>query len=154
MMFLIQRQMSKLDGEVTIEYCVLFFTDLDDEYGMVGNGWCRAQCKDGGYSCKVNGYRKDSSSYDECKITCNDESACNGFAVSDSSYGYPNRCYVYGDEAKFSQTITNSNDWTKYLRYPEDIKTIFKIESSGGVDQKVRCFKRIRKEDQPKGKYR
>ena len=143
--------MSDFADEVTIDDFEHVFVDLDDDYGMIGNGWCRAQCQDGSYSCKLNGYRKESSNYDECKTTCNDESACTGFSISDSADEYPNRCYVYGDVAKFSGNFAESNDWTEYLRYPKDIKTIFKIESSTGGDEKVLCFKRIRKEDQPKG---
>ena len=114
---------------------------------MVGNGWCRAQCNDGSFSCELNGYQKEPSDSNDCKSACNNEPACTGFAISDSSNDDPNRCYVYGDVAKFSGNVAESNDWTEYLRYPKDIKTIFKIESSTGGDEKVRCFKRIKKED-------
>ena len=142
----------KLGGEYTFEYYVRFFVGQDDIYGVVGNGWCRAQCNDGSFSCGLNGYRKEPSDANDCKSACNSEPACTGFAISDTSYDDPNRCFVYGDVTEFSHNLTNSNDWIEYLNYPEEIKNTFKIQSSTGGSENVRCFKRIMRYYQPTGK--
>ena len=81
-------------GECKIEYFVLFFVGLDDGYGVIGNGWCRAQCNDGRFFCKLNGYQKESSNHNDCKSACNNEPACTGFAASSTSNDDQNRCYV------------------------------------------------------------
>ena len=136
-----------------IEYYVRFFVGLDDDYGMVGNGWCRAQCNDRSFSCELNGYQKEPSDSNDCKSACNNEPACTGFAISDSTNDDPNRCYVYGDVTEFSLNLTNSNDWIEYLNYPEDIKNTFNIELSTGGSAEARCFKKMARKDQTNGKF-
>ena len=119
---------------------------------MIGNGWCRAQCNDGRFFCKLNGYQKESSNHNDCKSACNNEPACTGFAASSTSNDDQNRCYLYGDVTGFSLNLTNSKDWIEFLNYPEEIKNTFKIQSSTGTSTKYQCFKRIMRDYQPTGK--
>ena len=115
---------------------------------MIGNGWCRSICSYGGYNCYVNAYRKESSTYDECKIACNNHSDCIGFAISDGTFTYPNRCYVYGQLPGFVPYLTNPNVWQQH-----PISKITKIRSSSGGDSDVRCFKKLLENKENDGKF-
>lgn len=68
-----------------------------DFYEIVGDGWCRpAGCDVSSSACRTNGFYKDNSSPDECFDTCEQHSACIGFAISAGSFALaPNRCSVY-----------------------------------------------------------
>ena len=74
----------------------------------MGDGWCRPECNIPEYDeynenndldeyyvppnpCFLNALTKDSSNPDECKSACDNEKGCTGFAISDSSFFYPNR---------------------------------------------------------------
>ena len=107
---------------------------LGDEYGLIGNGWCRAKCDNGRNTCLVNGIRKDSSDYEECKSACDGLSTCTGFAISDKFYSYPNRCYVYGN-------FTWEKYWHEWDAYPNT--KYMKIYGSNGGDSEVRCFQKL-----------
>jgi len=93
---------------------------------LVGSGWCRPGCLSS--SCKVNGFRKDNSNFDECFSTCLATEGCVGFAISDADHSYPNRCYVHG-----MQGIAVPSGWTPY------VKSHYVIEQASGAN-KVSCY--------------
>merc|ERR1719336_2261965 len=93
---------------------------------LVGSGWCRPGCLSS--SCKVNGFRKDNSNFDECFATCLATVGCVGFAISDADHSYPNRCYVHG-----LQDIAVPSGWTPY------VKSHYVIEQASGAN-KVSCY--------------
>ena len=102
---------------------------------LIGCGWCRPNCNIRSTSCRLNAYLKKDSNYEECKVSCYDESLCSGFAISAPSYSYPNRCFLYGNIS--SESITSSNGWTRYPKYTYSPE-VFKTSGHKGV----RCFKR------------
>jgi len=67
------------------------FGPMGAYFEFLGNGWCRSSGNQ-----KVNGYMKDHSNQNECKLKCLNEPSCTGYSISDSKYNYPNRCYVHG----------------------------------------------------------
>ena len=80
-----------------IEFSILF-SFLDTGISPVGKGWCRPYgCDITNRNCRVNGFYKDGSSYQDCSTTCLTEIACVGFALSDETSAFPNRCFVYGN---------------------------------------------------------
>ena len=137
----------------------LFNLSFKDEYGLIGNGLCRTECPKDNYGmlslCIVNGYRKKSSSYEECKSTCDKESACTGFSITDSHRSYPiesNLCYVYGNLSNF-----DSMNYWDYNQLPFDVKRnkdvwvhypvsneYFKITMSEHRVKNARCFKKLK----------
>ena len=95
----------------------------------IGDEFCRpAGCDISSSSCRVNGYWKDESNYEECKTECISDLACIGIAVSDDTYNYPNRCYVYG-------TVSSKVGWNSYLQNYFDVHT---STGRNGVD----CYRR------------
>ena len=118
----------------------MHFIGSTDEYGVIGNGWCRAKCKnsiDVHKMCTVNGIRKELSDHEECKSACDSLSTCTGFAISDKFYSYPNRCYVYGNFSSWDKSKV-SDEWEAYLNDGN-----MKIEGSNGGDSEVRCFQKL-----------
>ena len=86
----------------------------------MGAGFCRPDgCDITSPSCRVNGYYKDESSYQECHTTCLEQASCVGFAISESTYSNPNRCYVYVNSW---QQIAPSG-WFEYAKLYFDIHT-------------------------------
>ena len=104
--------------------------------------------------CLVNGYRKKSSSYEECKSTCDKESACTGFSITDSHISYPyesNLCFVYGNLSHFDNmeyddyqqlpfdVRRKKNVWVHYL-----VEEYFEITMSEHRVKNSRCFKKLK----------
>merc|ERR1712241_1537802 len=93
---------------------------------LVGSGWCRPGCLSS--SCKVNGFRKDNSNFDECFSTCLATEGCVGFAISAADLSSPNRRYVHG-----MQGIAVPSGWTPY------VKSHYVIQQASGAN-KVGCY--------------
>ena len=98
----------------------------------------------------INGYSKTKSDYDECKFVCENESACIGFAISNSTYDYPDLCYVHGN---FS--YADVDDWANPGAWSANpISTYgfkgFEVDSSSGYAG-VQCYRRIYEENQNDG---
>ena len=105
--------------------CLKFsFLDLES----VGVGWCSPYgCHQFNQSCRINGYYKDGSTYQECKTTCLNESTCIGFAISEQTYiAAPNRCYVYGN-------ISFEDGQIGWIAYPKNYFDIQTSTTSVGV---------------------
>ena len=98
----------------------------------MGHGWCRPDgCDVTSNSCRVNGFYKDESSHHECSTECLRNTSCVGFAISEETYGVPNRCYVYG-------RIWQQNVPDGWMEYQQQHFAIF--TSSGHIG--VTCYKR------------
>ena len=104
-------------------------------FSLIGSGWCRPNCNIRSSTCRMNAYRKIQSNYDECRAYCYDESTCSGFAISVSTYKYPNFCLLYGNIS--SETITPKNGWTARPN-----KNHAPVVSKASGHKGVRCFKR------------
>ena len=99
----------------------------------MGHGWCRpVGCDVTSKSCRVNGFYKVESSHQECSTECLRETTCVGFAISEETYKYPNRCYVYGNI--WQENVPDG--WMEYHQEHFDIHM-----SSGSIG--VTCYKRI-----------
>ncbi len=87
----------------------------------MGPGWRRPDgCDVRSSSCRVNGYYKHGSSYQECSLTCLGHTSCAGFAISESTYRLsPNKCYVHGS---FSQQNTPYG-WVEHPNLNFDVHT-------------------------------
>ena len=130
----------------------MFYLNLGSKfqegYAFIGYGWCRPNCDIKKSSCRLNAYKKQSSNYDECKSACNNEVDCTGFAISDSSYFYPNRCYMYGN-----LTSENKANWANPGKWrPSHHSTNDNEVHTSSGDWGARCFKSLAKQDQYKGK--
>ena len=97
---------------------------------MMGNGWCRGWC---GSYCLLNARKKDSSNLDECRAACDNEEGCTGFAISDGSYSYPNRCYIYGIFSSTNQGVASS-----WIAMPHSYVVVFSTYGNHGV----KCWER------------
>ena len=120
---------------------------------------CRTECPKKSRNlvslCLVNGYRKKSSSYEECKSTCDKESACTGFSITDSHRSYPyesNLCFVYGN-----LTNLDNMDYEDFSQLPFDVQRkknvwvhypvsneYFEITMSEHRVKNSRCFKKLK----------
>ena len=146
------------------------------DFTFVGYGWCRPQCyfktqnrysnsgQSSNESCRINGYRKESSNYDECKSTCENNLHCTGFAITDSAYRYAlpgditlNECYIYGNFS--SNDVINTTRPDLWIQHFHSSPYGYKVYSSSipkpdYPDQwgtLVRCFKRFEEESKYKG---
>ena len=123
------------------------------KFQFVGNGFCRSRCHViGHHPCSINQYYKGSSNINECKLACENEVECTGFAISDSTFKYPNDCTIYGNVSSANvQSWTNPDAWRA-----KPISTYgyegFKINSSTG-ESGCRCFKRIDEEKNDNSKF-
>lgn len=70
----------------------------ENEYSVVGFGFCESYCDGGDDKCNVNGYVADDSSDELCKAQCEADTSCIGYAYAQETYeDAPNRCYVYSN---------------------------------------------------------
>ena len=104
----------------------------DSNFESVGAGWCRPKgCDVNKDTCRVNGYYKNGTNYQDCRATCLNESTCTGFAISEHTFDVePNRCFIYGN-------ISFNNELSGWIASPSkyfDIHTSYK--DGGG-----RCYK-------------
>ena len=103
----------------------------------MGDGWCRPEChvlrNVRPSTCRLNARKKDSSNPDECEAACDNEEGCTGFAISDSSFFYPNRCYIYGN---FSSTNLRSG----WIAKPH---SFIEVNSTNG-NHGVKCWKKTK----------
>ena len=81
-------------------------------------------------SCRVNGYFKDGSNYEECQTACLNELTCIGFAISNDGFKFPNRCYIHG-------SMSSKASWRSY---PQEFIEISTTDARWkGVD----CYRKI-----------
>ena len=108
---------------------------ITEEFTYVGNGWCRPDGCDIHLdpACRINGYFKDESNSNECKLKCSNEASCAGYAISNEQYSYPNRCYVYGH-------FSSADSFSEWNSYPQHHFIPSKTATNG--DNKVECFLR------------
>ena len=135
-------------------YLLLFFFLLESgiNFKLVGNGWCRSQRYVSGSPCIFDAYLKEPSNYYECKSACEKESACNGFAISSSTYSVPNRCFVYGNLSFDTVSGWNTpDDWIAYNQSTFGFNG-YEVDSSSDTSG-VRCFKRLNLQNQINGKF-
>ena len=89
----------------------------------------------------ISYYSKYQSHYDECKSACENESACTGFSISNSTHAAPNLCVVHGNVSSFNAEYwANSDAWIVKDRLTYGFKG-FEVHSSKN-NPGVRCFKR------------
>ena len=108
----------------------LYFTMILGAYfEFLGNGWCRDSGNQG-----VNGYMKDHSNENECKLKCLNEPSCTGYAISDSVYSAaPNRCFVHG-----CLRPESFNGWEEFSR-----ENFWPSKSDpNGEWKSLKCYKR------------
>ena len=112
----------------------------------MGDGWCRPEChvlrNVRPSTCRLNARKKDSSNPDECEAACDNEEGCTGFAISDSSFFYPNRCYIYGN---FSSTNLRSG----WIAKPH---SFIEVNSTNG-NHGVKCWKKTKEIAEVECKY-
>ena len=124
---------------------------MNEEFEFVGDGWCRSKCYENGHDCRINAYYKKDSNFDECKAACENESACTGFDIANSTFSVLNFCIVYGNISSVNVAKwANYSNWTPLPRTTYGYKG-FEIDSSTGHPG-IRCFKRLY-EDQNDGKF-
>ena len=100
-------------------------------FEFLGNGWCR----DTSGKEAINGYFKDHSNPNECKLKCLNEPSCTGYAISDSDYSpnAPSRCFVHG-----CLRPESFNGWKKLSR-----ENYWPIQSDPNGEWKgLKCYKR------------
>ena len=112
----------------------------------MGDGWCRPEChvlrNVRPSTCRLNARKKDSSNPEECEAACDIEKGCTGFAISDSSFFYPNRCYIYGN---FSSTNLRSS----WIAKPH---SFIEVNSTNG-NHGVKCWKKTKEITEVECKY-
>ena len=104
-----------------------------------------------GDPCKINEYFKHSSNIDECQSTCENESACTGFAISDVY----NKCRIYGNISSVSvDSWINSEAWRRNSLSPKSTFGYegFKVNSFVS-NPEYRCFKRLDEGSNNDGKF-
>ena len=115
----------------------------------MGDGWCRPECNVlrnvQPRSCRLNALKKESSNPDECKSACDKEEGCTGFAISDSSFFYPNRCYIYGNFSSKNQGATSS--WTAKPH------SFIEINSTNG-NSGIKCWKNTKEKGNIQGNHK
>ena len=133
---------------------------------MIGDGWCRPECKIPEYDeynenneldeyyvppnpCFLNALTKDSSNPDECKSACDNEEGCTGYAISDSSYTYPNKCYIYGNFSSKNQGATSS--WTAKPHSFIEIHSSSGFNSNNPSHKSIKCWKNTKEKDKIQG---
>merc|ERR1712126_589043 len=87
--------------------------------------------------CRVNGYFKDESNSKECKEACISHiPSCTGYAISDKSYNYPNRCYIYGNiNEKYI-------DWEKEWKTSDETNHFVPSMTKTNKHKGLACFRR------------
>eukprot|EP00493_Phyllostaurus_siculus_P025287 UN25631 len=107
--------------------------DNQENYEYVGTGFCRPSHCDiySDDDCRVNGFWRDNSNENECMGACDTTHGCLGYAISNSAYDYPNRCYIYGSS---SMSPEFPSHWNTYDQQNYEI-----TQSSGYAN--VQCYK-------------
>ena len=104
-------------------------------FEFLGNGWCRSSGNDE----KVNGYMKDHSNPNECKLKCLNEPSCTGYSISDSKYKYPNRCYVHG--CLRPESFNGWKEWSQENFWPSQACQ-GKSDGKTCNSKSLKCYKR------------
>ena len=112
------------------------------KFELVGNGSCRSRCHVMGDPCLISRYYTDSYNYDECKLACESEQKCTGFAISDTTSYNPTKCTIYGNISSINVVnSTNSAVWNAAPIPSYGFKG-FEVHSSD-ESRGTRCFKRL-----------
>ena len=121
----------------------------------MGDGWCRPECNILNnvqpHSCRLNALKKESSNPDECKLACDNEEGCTGYAISDSSFFYPNRCYIYGNFSSKSQGATSS--WTAKPHSFIEIHSTSGFNNNNPSNSGIKCWKNTKEKDTIQGNH-
>ena len=120
-----------------VELYQSFWIAPEIKYERIGDGWCRPNCNIKDSSCRLNAIQRESSSYEECKGICDEEPACTGFAISDSTFFYPNRCYIYGN-----LTSANVENWNRPGLFTSKPHSHFEVNTTNG-NLGIDCYKKI-----------
>ena len=99
-----------------------------------------------GKPCSMYQVGKVMHSFDDCKLTCEKEAACTGFAKTDSTHPFPNECRIYGNISYANVwTWADSNGWSAYP-IPTYGFEGFNVLSSSGLSG-AKCYKRQKSTD-------
>ena len=121
-----------------LRYLKYVILNLITGFTFIGNGWCRPDgCDVTDSACRINGYYKDDSNDNDCKLICLNETSCTGYVISDipSNVYYANRCFIYGNiSSTYPFSESEWNTFQKQFFIPSKTKT-------SGTDN-VKCYRR------------
>ena len=120
--------------------CIFFIEDGKD-FKLVGNGTCRTRCDMEGRPCSINQFYKVARNFDDCKLACEMETSCTGFAITDSTHPFPNECTIYGNISYANVAIwADPDSWSAYP-IPTYGFEGFNVYLSSG-ESGAKCYKR------------